>query len=319
MKVPKEDDECTSGCAVLDKAVYGTKDAAQCFDVASENAMTAMDAAWASCRLVCIIRAQLPCLCSDTVTTLCCGARGHNKKIEEQMSNHLIVKHLATLGPCTALGDVTVVRILNRIVRWVEPPNGSGRERIEYEADPRHAGLIIHQLGLSNAPRSVSTPSEKSKPEVDLSSLLNSAHHTLHRSATMRLCYLALDRRDPQFPSKELALWMQAPTVGQLEVQKKSRQRLAWTWTIGSGIRAKIEEPSHVVVFTDADHAGCLKCGSHMLRSTSTTQGVSSLSSAESEFYALVKGTSAGLGAVSMLEDLVTSTKTPRLKKQCWK
>ena len=28
--------------AVLDKAIYGTKDAARCFDVASENAMTAM-------------------------------------------------------------------------------------------------------------------------------------------------------------------------------------------------------------------------------------------------------------------------------------
>ena len=42
IKVPREDDECTSGCAVLDKAMYGTKDAAPCFDVASENAMTAM-------------------------------------------------------------------------------------------------------------------------------------------------------------------------------------------------------------------------------------------------------------------------------------
>ena len=42
IKVPREDDECTSGHAVLDKAMYGTKDAAQCFDVASENAMTAM-------------------------------------------------------------------------------------------------------------------------------------------------------------------------------------------------------------------------------------------------------------------------------------
>ena len=41
-KVPRKDDECTSGYAVLDKAMCGTKDAAQCFDVASENAMTAM-------------------------------------------------------------------------------------------------------------------------------------------------------------------------------------------------------------------------------------------------------------------------------------
>ena len=38
--------------------------------------------------------------------------------------------------------------------------------------------------------------------------------------------------------------------------------------------------------------------GSHMLLSTSTTQGVIALSSGESEFYALVKATSAGLGAV---------------------
>ena len=55
------------------------------------------------------------------------GTRTQQKELEEQLSEHLIVKHLATLGPCTALGDVTEVRILNRIVRWVEPPNGSGR------------------------------------------------------------------------------------------------------------------------------------------------------------------------------------------------
>ena len=31
IKVPREDDECASGYAVLDNAMYGTKDAAQCF------------------------------------------------------------------------------------------------------------------------------------------------------------------------------------------------------------------------------------------------------------------------------------------------
>ena len=30
IKVPREDDECKSGYAVLDKAMYGTRDAAQC-------------------------------------------------------------------------------------------------------------------------------------------------------------------------------------------------------------------------------------------------------------------------------------------------
>ena len=67
------------------------------------------------------------------------------------------------------------------------------------------------------------------------------------------------------------------------------------------------------MVFTDSDHAGCLRTrkstsnlfyGSLMQRSTSTTQGVIASGSGESEFHALVKGTSAGLAAVSMLEDL---------------
>ena len=52
------------------------------------------------------------------------------------------------------------------------------------------------------------------------------------------------------------------------------------------------------MVLTDLlDHAGCLMV-------TSTTQAVISSSSAESEFYDMVKRTPAGLGAVSMLKDL---------------
>ena len=43
IKVPHEDDECKSEHAVLDKAMFRTQDAASCFDVASENAMTAME------------------------------------------------------------------------------------------------------------------------------------------------------------------------------------------------------------------------------------------------------------------------------------
>ena len=93
-----------------------------------------------------------------------------------------------------------------------------------------------------------------------------------------------------------------------------SRQILDWPSTIQK-LMQQVEEPSHVVVFTDSDHAGCLKTrhstsssklfdGSHMLLSTSTARGVLALSLGESEFYALLKGTSAGFGAVSMLKDL---------------
>ena len=94
---------------------------------------------------------------------------------------------------------------------------------------------------------------------------------------------------------------------------RTSRQNLIRHARLIQEFVRQIQEAPHVVVFTDSDHAGCLKTcqstsssklfnGSH--RSTSTTQGVIPLRSEESEFYALVKGTSAGLGAVSMLKDL---------------
>ena len=122
----------------------------QRFDFASENAMTAMgyDTGKFS-----------PCLyhssAGDTSVfrhgndLVVAGTRTQQEEFEEQLSKHLIVKHFKTLGPRTALRDVTEVRILNRILRWVEPPYGSGRERTEHEADPRHVELIMHRLGLS--------------------------------------------------------------------------------------------------------------------------------------------------------------------------
>ena len=95
--------------------------------------------------------------------------------------------------------------------------------------------------------------------------------------------------------------------------------------------KRQIEKPSDVLVFTDSDHAECLKTrkstsssklfyGSHMLRSTSTTQGLIALSSAESDFYAVVKGTSARLGAVLMLKDLgVDINKNTKSDRAEWK
>ena len=82
----------------------------------------------------------------------------------------------------------------------------------------------------------------------------------------------------------------------------------------------QIVKPSHVVVFTDSDNAGCLRTrrstsqskllhGSHMLRSTGTTQAVTSLSS---EFHG------SSLDAERPGEEGLTSAKTPKLIKQCF-
>ena len=147
--------------------------------------------------------------------------------------------------------------------------------------------------------------------------MLDSADHAFYRSATIRLCHFALDRLDLRFFIKR---------AGTLNASTDSRtpggaQRVA-RYLIGHGrlvqeFLRQVEEPSHVVVFTDSDHASCLKTrkntsssssklfyGSHMLCSTSTTQRLIALSSGDSEFYVLVKETLGKLGAVSMLKHL---------------
>ena len=69
--------------------------------------------------------------------------------------------------------------------------------------------------------------------------------------------------------------------------------------------------PEQITCHSDSKFAGCLQsrkstssckifCWKHLLKSTSTTQAVVSLSSAEAEFYAAVKAAAAGIGCVSM-------------------
>ena len=130
----------------------------------------------------------------------------------------------------------------------------------------------------------------------------------------MRLAYLALDRPELQFPSKELARGMQQPTQFDMEQLKRAVRFLIGAPRLVQ--RFKLQQlPRRVVVFSDSDHAGCLKTrkstsctivsfGAHMVKSTSSTQGVVALSSGESEFYAAVKSARIGLGMTNMLKDM---------------
>ena len=62
------------------------------------------------------------------------------------------MKHKARLGPDK--GDDKSVRILNRIIAW---KCGFG---INYEADQRHAEILVESLDLKDA-KAVSTPGIK--------------------------------------------------------------------------------------------------------------------------------------------------------------
>ena len=96
----------------------------------------------------------------------------------------------------------------------------------ESERAMRHlqgAPLFRHSILLRTEPLastlsamgscSVSAPSKKNR-KLELVHSTSAQQRTLYRSATMRLCILALIPFDLRFLSKELAWWVQAPTVG---------------------------------------------------------------------------------------------------------
>eukprot|EP00971_Amphidinium_carterae_P238814 4740791-Amphidinium_carterae.1 len=82
--------------------------------------------------------------------------------------------------------------------------------------------------------------------------------------------------------------------------------------------------PTRLRVMSDLDHGGCLVSirstsstymfhGQHLLHASSATQTVVALSSAEVEFYAAVKSTSYGPGAIGMFSDIGITYKELRL------
>ena len=131
----------------------------------------------------------------------------------------------------------------------------------------------------------------------------------------MRLAYLSADRTELQFASDELARSIAEQTTVDVEALKRCiRFLLKYPRCIQSFERQEIA-PKQINLYSDSNFAGCLQSskstssckivyGKHLLKSTSTTQAVVSVLSAEAEFYAAVKAAAAGTGCVSMMRDL---------------
>ena len=149
-------------------------------------------------------------------------SRSDAKWFEKELGKHLIVKNRGILGPCPEEGDVSEIIVLNRILRWCVSEGGTV-ERIEWEADPRHVDIVIAQLGLDPKSKPVATPGIR-PPAVENEAgdkQLTGEDVVRFRSVCMRIAYLAQDRPEIQFSSKEAARYMQAPTVAAWQMLKR--------------------------------------------------------------------------------------------------
>ena len=204
--------------------------------------------------------------------------------LAEVFQNKYKTKVRGIFGP--DLHDMKVMTILNRIVEWTDAG-------IQYEADPRHVDLIIEELGLENA---------------------NGSEAYRYRSTAARLNFLAADRGDLQFASKEICRRMSGPCMSDWAkvrklggyLRKHPRQVLWFAW---QDVQSKIQ------VYVDSDHAGCPRTrrstngglvmhGSQLLKTWAATQTVVALSSGEAEYYGVVKGMCEALGIMGIAKDM---------------
>ena len=137
----------------------------------------------------------------------------------------------------------------------------------------------------------------------------------MYRSPVARCNYLAADRPEMAFATKELCRSMAKPMRSDIQKIARMCKFLRGLPRLVQKIPFSEEPPTVLRAYVDSDWAGCrqsrkstfgglLTLGGAMMRSWSTNQAVIVLSSGEAEYYAALKGASMALGFQSMLRDL---------------
>ena len=222
------------------------------------------------------------------------------------LKNHWMLEVRGILGPPETPGTIQEARVLNRIITW-------DNEGILWEADPRHADIIMQRTGVTNA---VTTPLVKEKIEEvedDNEIELDSGPAEDYRSVAMRGAYLSQDRPDLQRAGRELAKGLQRPTTRHQTQLKRLARYLRNSPRIAQRFKYQ-KNFSKLTGWSDTDHAGCIRtrksttggtiqAGHNTLLKYCRGQSVIALGSGEAEYYGLVSIASKLLGMRSVCLD----------------
>ena len=143
---------------------------------------------------------------------------------------------------------------------------------------------------------------------------LNPHEATMFRAFSARANYLAQDRPDIAFSTKELCREFAVPNHSSFMKLKRVVRYLIGLPRLVYRYEWQ-KRPTHLDIFTDSDFAGCkvsrrstsggvIMHGTHCLKHWASTQSTLSLSTAESELHGISKGIQMGLGFRSMCTDL---------------
>ena len=145
---------------------------------------------------------------------VCVGQPEELKWLKAKLSMRFEIK-TSMVGLNAQDGEIREARILNRVIRVT--PQGW-----EYEADQRHADLIIQETGASSKGLLSRPGGDKKVLEEEAESEeLTGSEATRFRAVAARANYLAADRPDIQYAVKEVCRRMAKPVIG--DWQKLSR------------------------------------------------------------------------------------------------
>ena len=185
--------------------------------------------------------------------------------------------------------------------------------------------MIVSELGLKGA-RPVTTPGSRDDVAKQAEEngddgqgntcgiKMGSADASKYRAITARLNYLAQDRPELLYAAKECSRRMSAPEEGDWIILKRVGRYLVHSPRVVQMFRWQ-EMPTKIDTHVDSDWAGCrrtcrstsggaMSLGMHMIKAWASTQATLALSSGEAELFALVKGSAASLGLISLAYDL---------------
>ena len=178
------------------------------------------------------------------------------------------------------------------------------------------AEMILKISKKTFKPKRIGAKAAKALEFNSKGEILTASEATLFRALAARANYLAMDRPECAFATKELCRFFATPTKTGVEQLKRlirylaGAKRLVYHFAFND---APKDEP--LTVYVDTDFAGChvtrrstsggAACrGSHLIKHWSTTQSTVALSSAEAELTGISKGAAQGLGIQSIARDL---------------
>ena len=225
-------------------------------------------------------------------------------KLLDDMKSWYDMKVRGMLGGGSS--DDEEVTILGRRLRWRR-----GTRIVEYEADDKYVKEVVKEMNLQEDSQGLDAPKEREIVEndgvEDDADLLDVEEAKRYRAMSATLNYLALDRADINYATKEICRSMSKPrTSGWARIKRLAKYllvypRFVWKFT------GDVELSKYLDVFSDSRKStscGVASTDGAATKHWSSTRGSVAMSVGEAEYYALVKGAAEGLGIQALARDL---------------